>query len=459
MKYFLTSDVFCLPYNEDKYIFYAPLEQFACICNIEFLQFIDNIKKHIDIPFEKNQNIITYLLDKGIISNQKDTNQQFANKTNCQFCKQSIFPTKLTLFPTNRCNMACGYCYAKTYRNHEIMSLKTAKMAIDYFKDHLIKNEQINFPLEFHGGGEPFYDFELIKQIVYYAEETCLKEKINLEIFAGTNGLFNNLQIKWITDHFEALNISFDGLPRIQNIHRPLPQKRESFEILDNTLKQLDSYNFPYSIRCSVSTYNENLLEETVHFITSQYKPRMIYLGPVYYYFEDDKPEISSPDLEKFATKFIELESIYAKKKVSLIYSGACAERLTKNFCYVGTDNFAVTPDGHLTNCWQVNSINHPLASKFIFGRFNEKGEIKINQRILNYLKNFSVDQIEYCKNCFAKWHCAGNCIIKIDNNNFDNSRKSQHCDINRYLVKHQILNMLERSDFYEKTDIVQNYQ
>jgi uncharacterized protein len=68
--------------------------------------------------------------------------------------------TYLVLWPTERCNLKCKYCYAYSDGPQGDMAFETAQKALDYFGDTPMK---IQF-----AGGEPILNFELIRQIHRY---------------------------------------------------------------------------------------------------------------------------------------------------------------------------------------------------------------------------------------------------------------------------------------------------
>lgn len=59
------------------------------------------------------------------------------------------------------------------------MSLSIAKKAIDFFQEH--STDQNNVTIGFYGG-EPFLEFELIKECVAYAEDKLEGKKIEYSV-------------------------------------------------------------------------------------------------------------------------------------------------------------------------------------------------------------------------------------------------------------------------------------
>jgi uncharacterized protein len=445
-KYNITTDVFTLDYKDNLSILYAPLVGFACVLNRDSMDLLAELEDHDGHSFtSKQEDFINVLIKRRVINSEEPCAPQKREAG-------ELVPSKLTLFPTNQCNLKCIYCYADAGDlRPKTMDFSIAVSAIEYFISVLKKERKTVFPMELHGGGEPLYAWSLVQRIVDYAEKRCEEAGLELNVYAGTNGILNEKQLNWILKHMRSMNISFDGLPHVQDFHRPMNHTGSSFKVIDETLKFLDQSHFPYAVRCTVTNYNENLLDETIDFITRNYQTRLIHLEPVQSCRRNiEAEEDLIPDLNKFMDNYLRLEPICTERGVRLAYSGVQLERPKKHFCYVGTDNFAVTPDGYLTNCWEVTHHEHPMANTFLFGRMLPNGQIEIDQKKLDYLRTLSVDHFQYCANCFAKWHCAGNCVTKLGHHHFLGKRDSVYCDINRRLIKTQLIRLLEREDYFQ---------
>ncbi len=445
-SYKITTDLFTLPYKRGQSVLYAPLLGFACVANDELVNFLSKIEsiQNGTITSEE-QKILDFLISKDLINGAP----LFAPIQNFN---EALTHDKLTLFPTNGCSLNCRYCYAADeHFAPKTMAWDVAINAIEYYIDFMRKNNKQLFQLELHGGGEPFSAWTLVQRIINYTEERCLDEGFDLEIQSSTNGLLKDSQLNWIVEHFTSISVSFDGLPRVQNFHRSTMKNSSSFDFVNRTLKFFDKHNFHYGIRCSVSSFNEDLLDETVEFVSKNYKTKLLYLEPVYVCGGCvPNAENLKPNLYKFIDNFKRLEPICAEKDIRLEYSGAQFEKITPTFCYVGSDNFAVTPDGYLTNCWEVTSKSHPLADYFIFGQVLPGGKISIDADKLKYLRSLSVNNLEYCRNCFAKWHCAGDCVTRLGHQNFKGDRGGDRCETNRQIIAHRVFQMLERENFYQ---------
>jgi len=139
---------------------------------------------------------------------------------------------------------------------------------------------------------------------------------------------------------------------------------------------------------------------------------------------------------------------------VKLIYSGLRLDSLLSKFCAATGDGFNVLPDGMVTSCYEVTESDHPKAELFHYGRydFNRK-EFVFDTDKIKRLQKYSVENIAYCRDCFCKWHCAGDCISKV----FDVSQSFCHegslrCTLNRRLTLMQLEKLIhiQNNQVYE---------
>ena len=123
----------------------------------------------------------------------------------------------VTITLTEACNLACTYCY-ENHKSNSRISLDTVKSII--LKEMTEDNgfTEVEFDLF---GGEPFLEFELIKEIEKYFHE-IVSDKC-YTIFATTNGTLVHGDIqKWLIEHSEVFvcGLSYDGTQEMQNTNR-----------------------------------------------------------------------------------------------------------------------------------------------------------------------------------------------------------------------------------------------
>lgn len=162
----------------------------------------------------------------------------------------------ITLTLTNRCNLSCIYCYEENKSIHN-MSFATAKRIIDEEFSADDGKERIIVDLF---GGEPFLQFDLIKEIDKYLIESNYNRKWMM--FATTNGTLVHGEIQeWLKARpYFVCGLSFDGNKRMQNQNRS-----NSFDLVD-----LDFFSQQYpdqDIKMTISDRSLPDLFEGVKFL------------------------------------------------------------------------------------------------------------------------------------------------------------------------------------------------
>jgi len=205
----ITTDIFTFP-NKENHVVYAPFRRLAFLANRDMVNVLYKIQQGEALDEDVYKNTLEFLKKSGIINGEPD---KLPPKKNLD----SFIPTAVTLFPTNRCNLRCTYCYASAgeYRLKD-MDFETAKNAISLIVDNNLKVGSKEFIVAFHGGGEPFIAWDIIKMCVAYAKSLSNKFNLKLITSGATNAIMSSEQVEWSIDNLNNLSISLDGTPDIQ---------------------------------------------------------------------------------------------------------------------------------------------------------------------------------------------------------------------------------------------------
>lgn len=125
-------------------------------------------------------------------------------------------PFELALIVTGNCNLNCVYCYEHN-KNLEVISKEVAKKAIN---NVLTNGDYDEVHISFFGG-EPFLEFDIIKDICEWTWSKKWNKKYIF--FTNTNGTLITEEIKeWTTrhKHIFKLGLSLDGTKETHNLNR-----------------------------------------------------------------------------------------------------------------------------------------------------------------------------------------------------------------------------------------------
>lgn len=166
-------------------------------------------------------------------------------------------PRTVTICLTEFCNLSCVYCYEKKKSSASITFDKVRQIIEEEFS----KNgdcEKIIFELF---GGEPFLQFDLIKETVAF-----LKSRnwvIPYDVNITTNGtLVHNEVQDWLIQNRDVLNLglSIDGTRAMQNINRS-----NSFDLID--IPFFANYSKSPHVKMTISEETLNSLAEGVIYL------------------------------------------------------------------------------------------------------------------------------------------------------------------------------------------------
>lgn len=179
------------------------------------------------------------------------------------------------IYFTNRCNLACTYCYEDLKgRPKQVLSKDQIKNSVDIILERENPEEQTLFVLF---GGEVTLEWE---NAVFMMEYAYSKKK-NVHFNISTNGvkfsddefILNYKNLKFYKLGLTSLDISFDG---IGNKERITHNKKESTDIILNTFRQLSKYNVEFRLRYTIHQHNINNLYNDIIMISKTIKPKRI---------------------------------------------------------------------------------------------------------------------------------------------------------------------------------------
>lgn len=431
------SELFVIPRQTGDYLLYSPLNHKIGEINSAG---VNILAKYLDEELlnEKESEFIRELQKQKFIHEKQLKRPVFPDN-------YKFMPAEVTLFPTSGCNLRCRYCYADAGRKSSKMSLEVAKAAIDFVAKNAGLAGLPKFAIGFHGGGEPTLEWRLVKSSVEYAYKVADEKGMEVEVFAATNGMFTKKQREYLVQRFTTLNISVDGPPDIQDYFRPRTDGTASSKIIYDNLKFLDEKGFRYGVRATITEKTACRIEEIVRWFKAEFNISFLHIEPVWDCGRCKTSGEKPPADSEFIKYFLQGLKTANEIGVNLVYSGLRVDSLLSKFCGAAGDGFNVLPEGIVTSCYEITDSDDPRAEVFHYGQydFTEK-KFVFHEDKINRLLQLSVENIPYCKDCFCKWHCGGDCLSKVfEASNSFYHEGSPRCEINRTLSLIQLEKML----------------
>jgi uncharacterized protein len=174
----------------------------------------------------------------------------------------------------------------------------------------------------------------------------------------------------------------------------------------------MDRAQFNYGLRLTVTSDNVTRMAESVSFICEQFRPVSIMLEPAYELGRWDKA--GTVDASRFVDGFRSARRIARAHGQDVCFSAARFPVIVSSFCGVTQDNFCVTPQGKVTSCYMAMDAVAPYAKRFIYGHYDaSQGAFCFDQRALDNLRSLRLVESRLCRDCFARWHCGGDCAYQ----------------------------------------------
>lgn len=170
----------------------------------------------------------------------------------------------LSLAVAQKCNLACGYCYAEqgsfgsAAKN---MPLETALAAVDALIAGTGATERLNLAFL---GGEPLVNRATVQAATRHALAATAARGQNIGFSITTNGtLLNDSDVAFFAEHGFAVTISMDGPARQHDQLRPFKSGKGSYQRIVDRIKPLlaQSGKMQVTARVTVTPLNTNLSE------------------------------------------------------------------------------------------------------------------------------------------------------------------------------------------------------
>jgi uncharacterized protein len=393
------NDYFIIPIL-NRYLFYAPLLRFGTLLEDKAADQIIQIQKSNPDDVEKT---ITSLFHLNL-----------QNKEIIPFNENpKVIPLFLGLVTTRGCNMACRYCdFQAPKQTSPIISMDTAQKSLDMYFDLLVANQITEGQVEFFGG-EPFFKNHTVEFALDYGRNKASHLGIGLKFSVTTNGIFSERKCEWIGDNFDRVTLSFDGTKIAQNYNRPLPNNKDSYDIVRNSAKILSECNADLIIRCCISDQTVTQMPEIAEALVHDFVTESICFEPLSPSDSTEKNKLLPPDPHRFAYYFLLSYLKLSAYGIDLITSGTDISVLQKSFCPLGKDALIVTPEGKINGCYLLEEEwkRHGLDLQ-IGNMINHPPFYEISPKMLSNTRAYNQIYSPICKNCFAKYHCAGGCHV-----------------------------------------------
>lgn len=304
---------------------------------------------------------------------------------------------QLIINPTLDCNLSCWYCYEKKYK-----SSKISHDIIEGIKKHLIwklQNEPFTtLKLSFFGG-EPFYNYPAIKELLEFSKKVCNEHKKNLYLDFTTNGTLLTKDIVNFLSRFSCqFQITIDGDKAKHNRIKFMEGRQtDTFSLSFDNMKMIQS-TIPHALLFLRINFDANTLRgfnEILQRIKELDNKKTIVILKRVWQVNDKK--INDEEVNSTIEKLND-----AGFRVDYYTQG--------KLCFAERRNEAVINyDGNVFKCTTISDFNDKSA----YGKLNiDTGQIIWNESKL--AQDNATQTPDKCLKCPQYPACYGPCPLQI---------------------------------------------
>ena len=343
----------------------------------------------------------------------------------------------VTFVPTLDCNLNCIYCYS---RGGDFDQRMNPLMAKSFLKSLYDPVKYSSLHLRFAGGGEPFLNFDCIKE----ATETAKKLSNNVSLHCITNGTFNEEHLNWVLREKPHMRISYDSIS--QKLQRQYKNGTDSTDIVRGNIEKLVGEGIETITQTTITSLNVSKMKEMI-LEADILGVKTIKMEPVYITENSRGNNKLNISPSEFVFNFVDAIKYIQENNLDMQIDTAFFSRPTLgHYCSLATGNLILTPSGDISGCVEITNNRDFHADDIFYGKFDEEtAKIRFNEHKQNLFKNFHFVNYQDCNSCNLKFICRGGCPLRRIWDQKDHS-----CEITKKLVP-QILRLIYEDQDYAK--------
>jgi radical SAM protein with 4Fe4S-binding SPASM domain len=321
-------------------------------------------------------------------------------------------PLFLGIIPTRSCNLACSYCEFRNTPDRSVMSLDTARAAVDaYFglmADSADRRREIHF-----FGGEPLFRSDLVDFVVGYARSLAADLSVQLHLEISTNGFFGEARARSTGALFDSVVLSFDGPGAVQDRNRPAPGGQGTFDRVLRTAEILSDSPTDLVLRSCVTQESLPLLADWATFIAHRLRPSTVCFEPMTSTAPGREAGLRPPDPWEFARQFVTASHLLQRHGITAVTSNSDVARLVSTCCPVGRDALVVSPDGAVDACYLLREHWVRKGLDLGLGRLLlDPPSFRLEPAAVERVRQLAGSLATRCEGCLCRLHCAGGCHV-----------------------------------------------
>ncbi len=430
------NDIFPIPVGEDfdkgadsLLLVYSPLTDNAVLVTPEYVDMMEQ--------YMENQDKRT-LLPKDVVEAMEALTDFDNRKKPAPLAENPMTYTRMAILPNNVCNFKCSYCYSAHGRSGKVISKDVLKVSLDHFIDNKRVDASNKLAISILGGGEPMLSWNLVKFIIEYSTERSASMGFKgMDINLVTNGsIFTQDMIDTLKKYKIPVSISFEILEEIQNL------QRGHYEKVCKNIDWIIAEGIRPQLRACITEDNISLMKRMIDEVLTRFPGTR----EVMMEYVTDPEKMTDPKqvrefYRQYLDNFFEAHD-YAAEHGLLLDCSAYRNfnLLIRRFC--PGDN-TLTAYGEISVCSRIGAPADVGYSDSIYGKYHADGTVDMDENKFKHLIGLNVDYYPQCKECWAKWHCAGGCMVH--KYTYSQAIRDEICEYMRNFTKRMLLRNLDK--------------
>jgi uncharacterized protein len=342
----------------------------------------------------------------------------------------------MVLNVTNKCNLACTYCYeygedkivdTQYGKAPKFMSEDTAEESVEFLLRES-KGQEVAHLTFF--GGETLLNFPVLQKAVAYARRRAAEEGKRIQFSLTTNAtLLQPDVIQWLAENDIGVTISIDGPKAVQDGLRVFHNGKGTYDVVLPKIRELLRVHRsrPIGARVTLTQKNMNVLEIYRH-LTQEIGFWEVGLAPVTTQEHRDY-SISPEGKDEMLRQFEELAGEWLECALRDEHHGFTnvtdtIEEIHKGVskaygCGAGLGLMGVATDGEVALCHRfAGSPEHSIGSV-------TEGVDRVKQG--KFLEDHHIASKTDCHTCWARPICSGGCYHEAHVRYGDSSHANLH--------------------------------
>ncbi|WOQ16454.1 radical SAM/SPASM domain-containing protein [Raineyella sp. W15-4] len=442
----LSKELFWVPLEDDSGMLYAPLRGALLQSRTALLERLQEALTSPEPMSSSDPHLWEFLVEQSFASPDPEP---LVRPDHGQRAG-SFAPTGAIIMTTNDCNLRCRYCWAAAGEATRVtfpieIAEATVRMVVDNARAQGVQPR-----IAFHGGGEPTLAIKLIRHVVEYAA-TYMESSGGTEEMAFslvTNGCISENTAHWLAETMDDVMVSLDGPAEVHDAQRPFAKGHGSFSSAFRTAKIIEAGAATLTLKATISEYAVGSMSEITRFFCENFANERFYLGPALMAGRALRGGYGEPRAEDFVREFLRAEGVARKYGRQIVPSAAVQvfPEVTARYCGLSDPNVAINHLGMVSACYEVVDPGDARYEMFGYGQYDPvREEFIFDDARRQRLQAWDLKGIEHCRDCFARWHCAGDCQVR--NLRFEDAlpigETDMRCAMNRALIRARLQGLL----------------